>query len=322
VLLAVLDRDHDRAERLLTQLVRSDSSDVELYLALARLFRMRGEVGRAIRVHQNLLLRSDLGAQHRTAALSDLGEDFRQGGFLRRAIGAYEEVLVRDPRNCGVLHRLVELLAEVRDYPRAIALSRRLARLDRGAKRAREISEAELLVRMAEAESAEGRFEEARRAVKRALKKDPRNCDAQILLGGLEAERGRNKAALAAWKTVAGIDRSKAEEVYPRLEATFAALDRARDFERYLRELLDQSPENSGARIALARALANRGAVDEGLAELRRVLDGNPGNLVARIALGRMLLAEHRDTDAVKEFGQLLVALEERDDLVRREIPR
>jgi len=320
VLLAVLDRDHELAERLLTRRVRSDSSDAELYLALARLYRMRGEVGRAIRVHQNLLLRADLGPRHRLAALSDLAEDFHQGGFLRRAIDAYDEVLERAPRHVRALTRMVELLAEVRDYPRAIALSRRLARVDRNEKRARHLSESVLLFKLSEAESAEGHFDEARRAVKRALKLDPRNGDAWILLGGLEAERGRSKAALEAWKKVARIDRKKAEAIYPRLEASFAAQDRARDFESYLRGLLDQSSGDHGARIALARALASRGAVDEGLAELRRVLDANPGNLPARIALGRILLAEHRDTDAVKELGQLLEMLEERDDLVRREI--
>jgi lipopolysaccharide biosynthesis regulator YciM len=89
-LLSVFDQDLDRAEEALVRAVRSDVDGIESYLALARLYRMRGEIGRAIRVHQNLLLRDDLSREQRLRALADLGADFRQGGFEDRAIACYE----------------------------------------------------------------------------------------------------------------------------------------------------------------------------------------------------------------------------------------
>ncbi len=74
-LLATLDRDLDRAEELLSRAVRIDSSGVEPFVALGRLFRMRGEIGRAIRIHQNLLLRPELVTEDRllSNALAVLG---------------------------------------------------------------------------------------------------------------------------------------------------------------------------------------------------------------------------------------------------------
>ena len=123
-LLAVLERDLDEAERLITAAVQLDSSAVEPYMALARLYRMRGEIGRAIRVHQNLLLRHDLTKQQTVAALGDLALDFQRGGFLQRAIASYEEVLAHDPRHAGALRALVALLQDVRDYGRAIEMGR------------------------------------------------------------------------------------------------------------------------------------------------------------------------------------------------------
>ncbi len=53
--------------------------------ALARLYRQQGEFGRAIQLHQNLLLRRDLDAEQRIEVLGELAEDFRKAGFLRRA---------------------------------------------------------------------------------------------------------------------------------------------------------------------------------------------------------------------------------------------
>jgi lipopolysaccharide biosynthesis regulator YciM len=315
-LLAVLDRDLDRAEAMLAAAVRLAPGDDVPYLALARLYRTRGEIGRAIRIHQNLLLRLDPGSRLGRIAMADLGADFAQGGFLRRAIASYEQVLAQDPKHPGSLRALVRLLAEVREFPRAIELARRLARLE-GKQAAPE--EAALRVAMAEAARAEGRSEEAQKAVKKALRLDPKSVRAWIVLGELEAERGRAKAALAAWLRVPELDRRAGPQVYPQLEATYAALGRTREFETCLRGLLETRPDDRGARLALARSLAARGDDEPALAELARVLERDPDDLEARATLGRILLAEARDAEVAKAHGELIEALERQGLLRARE---
>jgi lipopolysaccharide biosynthesis regulator YciM len=312
-LLATLDRDFDRAEDFLSRIVRIDSEDVASFLALGRLFRARGEIGRAIRIHQGLLQRSDLAPKQRIEVLSDLAADFRQGGFLRRAIGTYEEVVSRDPQRREALRALVRLLAEVREFARAIELARRLGRLEEGN---RGSALAELYVDMAEAARAEGRNGDARKAVKRALRNDRHLVRAWITLGELEAERGRSKAALAAWVRVAEIDRRSGPLIYPQLEATYAALGRPRDFEKLLRGLLEGDPDDAGARLAMARTLAARGEIDAAVVQVRRVLERDADDLGALEVLGRLLLAERRDSAACQVLGELLDALG-RNDLLR-----
>lgn len=317
-LLAVLAHDLERAERLLAEAVRRDAGAVEPYLALGRLYRMRGEIGRAIRIDQNLLLRSDLSRAQALAALEDLAEDFRQGGFLQRAIASYEEVLTRDVRHRGALRALVSLLAAVHEFPRATLLARRLAKLRRPGEPEERPGEAELLVQSALAAHAEGRHGDARRAARRALRRDPENVGAWIALGELEAERGRAKAALDAWAKVPVLDRHSGPLVYPRLEATYAALDRSREFEGYLERLISERPDDPHARFALARALAARGEIEEAIAAMRRLLERDPDDLGVRGALGRLLLAEQREPDALKEYAELLDVLE-RNGMLRRQ---
>lgn len=315
-LLAVLERDLDRAEELLAHAARLDSQAVEPYLALARLFRMRGEIGRAIRIHQNLLLRRDLTEMETVTALVGLAADFRQGGFLRRAIASYDEVLARQPKHREALSELARLLGQVREYPRALEMERRLARVEG---RASAPAEAELLVEMAEAARAEGRNEDARRAVKRALRKSKQLVPAWVTLGALEVERGRSKAALSAWSRVPQLDRRSGPLVYPQLEAAYAALGRSRDFEGYLRGLLEERPDDSAARLALARTLAARGDLDDALKELHGLLESAPEDLDARGALGRLLLSEGRDAEVVRAHGELLDELDRRGLLQSRE---
>jgi lipopolysaccharide biosynthesis regulator YciM len=308
-LLAVLDRDYDEAEKLLLAAVRLDSDAVEPYLALARLLRTRGEIGRAIRIHQNLLLRLDPASKHGREALAGLAADFREGGLLRRAIASYEELLSCDPKRVEALRMLLRLHTEVRNFERAIELTRRLARLEGGDAAG---AEAELRVQLAETARADGRSDEARRAVKQALRKDKQNVRGWIVLGEIEAERDRSKAALSAWSRVPAIDRRSGPEVYPKLEATYAALGRPRDFEGFLRKLLEERPDDSRARFALARTLAARGDTDEAVSELRQILEGEPGDVEARSTLGRLLLSDKRDAEATREYEELLEILERR----------
>ena len=302
-LLAVLDGDYEAAESLITHAVKSDSEDIEPYRALARLYRLRGEIGRAIRIHQNLLLRRDLEDGDRNVVLGELAADFREGGFLARAIASYEEVLEHDARNRDALEALTELHAEARDYPSAIAAATRLARVDRRKDPARE---AGLWVRQARADHLAGRHDAARKGAKRALRRDSSNVDARILLGELEAERGKNKAALAAWRVVPEEGGARADELYPKVEASFAALGRARDYESFLREILERRPDDAAARMALASNLASRGETDPATLELRRVIDVHPQHVDARLALGRVLLDAGRDAEALKEYRELI----------------
>lgn len=306
-LLAVLDRDHDRAEELLAQAVRLDADDVDAYLALARLYRLRGEIGRAIRVHQNLLLRGDLSPERRITVLCDLGADFSQGGFLRRAIASYEEVLLLDKRNPTALRELVRLLSSAREFPRAIELAGRLARLEGGDYR---IAEAGLLVQMGELARAQGDTPLARRCMRRALRRDKKRADAWLIHGELQLERGKRKAALAAWQRVPKLEPALGPRVYPLLEAVYSQQGQKVEYERYLRRLLDDAPDDVHARHALVRTLGARGLVDGALQELRTLIDRDPDDLEARATLGRLLLSDERFDAAQREYLALIDTLE------------
>jgi lipopolysaccharide biosynthesis regulator YciM len=308
-LLAVLDRDYEAAEELIARALRADSDDPEAYVALARLYRARGEIGRAIRIHQNLLLRRDLAEETRTEALAQLAVDFRDGGFLRRAIAAFEEVLSRDRRHVLALRSLARLFREVRDYPRAIAIARRLAKLEG---REPGADEAELQVALAERRRAEGRIADARRALKRALRGDPRSAAAWMALGDLELQRDRARAALAAFRRVPELEPRGGAPLYERLRSAFAAAGRSGDFEAFVREQLARRPHAADARIALARILAERDAGAEAIAELRAVLKQDPEHIEAICALGRVLLAGGRDAEALSGYAELLAVLERR----------
>ena len=315
-LTALLEDDLERAEQALAAVVQQDSTQIEVYLALGALYRRRGEISRAIRIHQNLLLRSDLSQEHRERALRGLARDFRRGGFLTRAISAYEEVRDRRPRDAEALAALARLRADVRDFDAAFDAQRQLARSNGVPGRS---AEARLWLEKSEALTAEGRGDEARRALGKCLRRDPGLALAWERLAELEAERGKSKKALAAWQRALALDRRAAARIYPRLEASFAALGRARQCEAELRDELARRPEHAEVRLALARLLAARGDVEPALAELDALFEREPERLDAHAARARLLLGAGREAEAGKALAELLDVLERQGALVPRE---
>ena len=101
--------------------------------------------------------------------------------------------------------------------------------------------------------------------------------------------------------------------------AVIAATEQAREYETYLRALVDERPGERGASLALARYLSARGDLDQALLELKRLLDRDPDNLQVRIVLGQCLLASRREDEIVGEFGSLLELLERSPRLLQGE---
>jgi Flp pilus assembly protein TadD len=108
------------------------------------------------------------------------------------------------------------------------------------------------------------------------------------------------------------LDPASGPLVYHEIEASYAALGRAREFESFIRGLLERNPDDVAARCALAGWLAARGEVDQAVSALQRVLKHHPDDLGARAALGRILLSANRARDLMQEYATLIEVLERR----------
>ena len=121
----LLNEQHDKAIDSFIEAVQRDPDTTELHFALGNLFRRRGEFERAVRVHQHLLQRADLGAADRARAQHALAQDFVKAGLLDRAEEAYRAL---EGTGYDIEARLARLsLAErARDWRAAAQIAQRL----------------------------------------------------------------------------------------------------------------------------------------------------------------------------------------------------
>jgi lipopolysaccharide biosynthesis regulator YciM len=119
----------DRALDMFLKLMDTNADTIETHFALGALYRRRGEVERAIRIHQNLLAREELASEHREQALLALAQDYLRAGVLDRAEGLFLQVSEVARLRVSALDALRGVYERQHDWQQALGTYRQLARI-------------------------------------------------------------------------------------------------------------------------------------------------------------------------------------------------
>jgi lipopolysaccharide assembly protein B len=119
----------DRALDMFLKLMDANADTIETHFALGALYRRRGEVERAIRIHENLLAREALAPEHHEQALLALAQDYLRAGLLDRAEGLFQRVSEVPRLRISALDALRLVYERQHDWQQALGAYRQLARI-------------------------------------------------------------------------------------------------------------------------------------------------------------------------------------------------
>ena len=119
----------DRALDMFLKLMDASADTIETHFSLGSLYRRRGEVERAIRIHQNLLAREALAPEHREQALMALAQDYLRAGLLDRAEGLLLQVSAVPRLRVTALDALRGVYEGQREWHQALEVHRILSRM-------------------------------------------------------------------------------------------------------------------------------------------------------------------------------------------------
>ena len=194
----LLNEQQDKAIEAFIEVVKVDPQTIELHFALGSLFRRRGEVDRALRMHQNLVDRPDLDKDKRQQALFELAQDYLKAGILDRAETLFQE-LQATPYAKTALDFLLELYQKEKDWLKAIDVAQRLNAFP-GQSHGKEV--AFFFCELAAAEIARNQTDAARAHLKQALEANPQAVRATMMLGDLENAAQQHAQAIEIWKRI------------------------------------------------------------------------------------------------------------------------
>ncbi|UUM21116.1 lipopolysaccharide assembly protein LapB [Mycoavidus sp. SF9855] len=251
----LLSEQHDKAIDAFIEVAKLDPETTELHFALGNLFRRRGETERAIRVHQNLLNRTDLPVVERDHALYELGQDFLKAGLFDRAETAFEQ-LAAGIYASEAQRSLLTIYSIQKDWQRAIAIAERLEVL--GVQSCRQ-QIAQFYCELAEEALQRKQLEQARSELERSLVAHPTNARAMILQGQVELALGNLTAAIDAWMQIEKENATYLPLVAEKLMSAHEKLGLAEQGSRLLIDYLERHASHDLLDIAYPYIAAHQG---------------------------------------------------------------
>jgi len=298
----LLSDDHDQAIEEFTKSVQVNSDTIETYVALGNLYRSRGDIDRAIRIRQTIILRPNIDERIKIRAMFDLGRDYRKGGFLNRALKTFLEVAGHDPSDVKTLKEIEKIYEELKDWENAYHTRQKIARLDKGD---HQHILAHYLVETGKACLEKEDLVRARSLFSKALSIDRRCVDAYLHLGDLHFAKQEYKKAISTWKKVVEITPQFTFLAYRRLEGAYSQMKDLEPVRSFLKEC-SRSNSDAFTHMALARYLNNDNDVEGALGEIEKALELDPSFWEARRFKGEILLTHGRERDVISEYREII----------------
>jgi len=233
----LLNEQPDKAIDVFIKLIDVDSETVETHLALGVLFRRRGEVNRAIRIHQNLVVRSNLNAQQRELALLELAQDYQRAGLLDRAEHLFMELIENGQYQEFSCHQLLDIYQQEHDWDKAISIATRLMGFS-GENMKPMI--AQYYCEQAESARRQGELDTAHKMIHRALQVEPHCVRASLIEGQLALIACQLSQAIEAFQRVEQQDALFLSEVIEPLQNCYLGKGCLDEFKAYLQRILQE----------------------------------------------------------------------------------
>ncbi|MEB8290434.1 lipopolysaccharide assembly protein LapB [Klebsiella michiganensis] len=268
----LLSNQQDKAVDLFLDMLKEDTGTVEAHLTLGNLFRSRGEVDRAIRIHQSLMESASLTYDQRLLAVQQLGRDYMAAGLYDRAEGMFKQLVDETDFRLSALQQLLQIYQATSDWQSAIEVAERLVKLGKEKHRG-EI--ANFWCELALQQMAGNDLDKAMALLKKGAAADRNSARVSIMMGRVWMEKGDYAKAVESLERVIEQDKELVGETLEMLQTCYQQLGKTDEWEAFLRRCAE---ENTGATadLMLAQILEQREGADAAQNYVTRQLERHP----------------------------------------------
>ncbi|MCK7458532.1 lipopolysaccharide assembly protein LapB [Idiomarina aminovorans] len=264
----LLSDQPDKAVDLFVELLDVDSETIETHWTLGKLFRRRGEIDRAIKIHKNLTSLPNLTEHDRLTAMYELGKDYLSAGIYDRAeqmfAGLQSYKLFREKSQ----KHLLELYESTHEWDKAIKIGLRLAKQDSHAR----IVLAQLYCELAELDD---NILSKIKHYNKALKHDGNCVRAVLSLGKIYMREGEYGESINYLTRVFEQDKSFVCETVPLLQEAFEKTSDTHTFVEFLHNCVEQNAGITAA-ITLSEKICESQSIEDAEHFMTQVLEQHP----------------------------------------------
>ncbi len=230
----LLDQQTDKAVEIFIRFFRVDMTTLETHVLLGNLFRRKGELEKAIRIHSNLIQRSRLSDAAKSEALYELGQDYLHAGLLSNAEDVFKRLIkIGTPETLRRGYRcLVTIYETEKSWHQAITCARRLRTL--GSDYSRHI--VHYYCELAEKELSEQNYGKAQKYLAKAQAFKQSSIRVKIIQGDLALSKQDREKALGCYSRAFLDYPGYADILLPKIKKCFSPYNPS-EYARYVKNL-------------------------------------------------------------------------------------
>lgn len=236
----LLNEQADKAIEVFVRMAEVDDETVETHFALGSLFRRRGEVDRAIRIHQNIIARPNLARAQRDQALFALGEDYMRAGLFDRAEKLFQQLAEVPAHRLAALEKLISIYELQKDWIQAIRIQEQI---DAVMVPSKHNVIAHYYCELAGEAIADKDLKEARQLLKKARSGKRATVRAAMMRAAIAVEMSEHKLAARLYRKVIDEDAEFLPEVLPLLAESMRAQGTENSYSKLLSGMIRNRPE-------------------------------------------------------------------------------
>lgn len=249
-------------------------SQFEAELTLGNLFRSRGEVDRALRIHQALDANPEYSFDQKLLAKQQLAKDFMAAGFFDRAESYYITLLDEPEFAVNSLSKLMMIYQKTKEWKKAINVAEKLLKIE---PETDTTSLSHYYCEYAQSIKHED-IELFLSSLAKALEYSPNCARASILLGDYYLEQKVYQQALFYFESVLQQDPDYISEILTKIKTCYAAMHDLNGFEIFLIKA-NQIKHNSSVDIALTELIEQQDGIPAAQAKLYQQIRQYPNVL-------------------------------------------
>jgi lipopolysaccharide biosynthesis regulator YciM len=238
-----LSNQQDKAVDLFLDMLKEDTGTVEAHLTLGNLFRSRGEVDRAIRIHQTLMESASLTYDQRLLAAAGAGLHGR--GLYDRAEDMFSQLVDETDFRISALQQLLQIYQATSDWQKAIDTAERLVKLGKDKQR---VEIAHFYCELALQQMGNDDMDKAMTLLKKGAAADRNSARISIMMGRVFMAKGEFAKAVESLLRVIDQDKELVSETLEMLQTCYQQLDKQDEWVTFLRRCVE---ENTGATAEL-----------------------------------------------------------------------
>ena len=244
----LLSNQQDKAIDYLLEALNVEDDTVEAHFAMANLFRKRGELDRALKVHEHLVRHGNLPSKAQQQAIFELAKDFLSAGLYDRAEHMFQKLLKSKPYKKKSLVYLMQIYQSTKDWQQGISLRKSIIKS----------KDKQLLHNLAnfycelslEAQKNE-EFIAVIELLEHALGCDSKSCRANTHLASVYEQHGQYEQACQCYRDIYKQDKDYFPEVIDKMHSGYKQLDELPEFFEFIKKVYDET----GSTTALIKYL-------------------------------------------------------------------